>query len=41
MSFKKLSMMAGSKLKGVLQTKEDKHKEDLKENSNLVFDILS
>lgn len=34
-------MMAGSKLKGVLQTKEDKHKEELKENSNLVYDILS
>jgi hypothetical protein len=41
MTFSKLKMMANSKLKQVLTTKEEKHKEELKENSNLVYDILS
>lgn len=41
MTFNKLKMMANSKLKQVLSSKEEKHKEELKENSNLVYDILS
>jgi plasmid maintenance system killer protein len=41
MTFSKLKMMANSKLKQVLSSKEEKHKEELKENSNLVYDILS
>lgn len=39
--FEKLKSLANSKLKDAFKTKEEKQKEELKENSNLVFDVLS
>jgi len=33
--------IGASKLKGIFQSKDEKHAEELKENSNLVYDIIS
>lgn len=40
-TFEKFKSMANSKLKEAFKTKEEKLKEELKENSNLVYDVLS
>ena len=41
LSLKLFSKVAGSKFKGILQSKEEKYKEDMKEQSSLIFHELS
>jgi len=41
MTFKRIGDLTNKTLKGMLQTKDDKNRSDLKEHQNLVFNELS
>ena len=41
LSLKLFSKVAGNKFKGILQSKEEKYREDMKEQSSLIFHELS